>query len=54
MAKQPKNRLDPEEGTGRHSGRLHPKTEKVQDAKEMSPAKLKKARAQTEKIETRS
>jgi hypothetical protein len=54
MAKQPKNRLDPEEDPGRHSGRLHLKTEKVQDAKEMNPAKLKKARALTKKIETRS
>src|ERR1700723_3262070 len=54
MAKQPQNRLDPEEGPGRHSGRLHPKTETVKDAKELSPKRLKAARAQVVKIETRS
>ena len=54
MAKQPQNRLDPEEGPRRHSGRLHPKTEAVKDAKELSPKRLKAARAQVVKIETRS
>jgi hypothetical protein len=53
-SKKNKGELMPLEGPGRHNGRLHPKTESVKDAKEMSPSKLKASRAKTEKIQTRS
>jgi hypothetical protein len=53
-SKKNKGELMPLEGPGRHNGRLHPKTEKVQDAKELSPARMKKARAEVVKIQTRS